>query len=80
MSPIVEARIIDRRRDHPGWGPRMLVHRLGVEGFDPVPGRTSISRCLVRHGLLSPQARRRKRSDYKRWERSKAEVSAKPLR
>jgi len=72
MSPVVEARVIELRRDHPGWGPRTLGHRLGVEGFDPVPGRTSIYRCLVRHGLITPQARRRKRSDYKRWERSKA--------
>jgi hypothetical protein len=26
----------------------------------------------VRHGLIVPQARRRKRSDYKRWERLQA--------
>ena len=37
-----------------------------------MPGRTSIDRCLVRHGLITPQARKRKRSDYKRWERSRA--------
>ena len=37
-----------------------------------MPGRTSIYRCLVRHGLIDPQRRRRKRSDYKRWERSRA--------
>jgi transposase len=75
MSPIVEARIIELRRAHPGWGPQTLGHRLGVEGFDPVPGRTSIYRCLVRHGLITPQARRRKRSDYKRWERSSTSPS-----
>ena len=72
MSPIVEARIVELRREHPGWGPRTLAHRLGLEGFDPVPGRTSIYRCLVRHGLITPEARRRNRSDYKRWERSRA--------
>jgi transposase InsO family protein len=72
MSPVVEARIVELRVEHPGWGPRTLHHRLSVEGFDPVPGRTSIYRCLVRHGLITPQARRRKRSDYKRWERSRA--------
>jgi hypothetical protein len=27
---------------------------------------------LVRHGLITPEARKRKRSDYKRWERSRA--------
>ena len=47
-------------------------HRLGLEGLAPVPGRTSIYRCLVRHGLITPQARRRTRADYKRWERSRA--------
>ena len=36
----------------------------------PLPGRTSVERCLIRHGLVTPQARKRKRSDYKRWERS----------
>ena len=72
MSPVIEARIIELRDEHPGWGPRTLMHRLGLEGFVPIPGRTSIYRCLVRHGLITPQARRRKRADYKRWERSRA--------
>ena len=72
MNPVVEARIVALRAEHPGWGPRTLANRLGAEGFDPVPGRTSIYRGLVRHGLITPQARRRKRSDYRRWERSRA--------
>jgi transposase InsO family protein len=38
----------------------------------PLPGRSSIYRCLVRHRLIEPQPRRRKRSDYIRWERSRA--------
>lgn len=71
MSPVVEARIVELRREHPGWGPRTLAHRLALEGFSPVPGRSSIYRCLVRHGLITPQARRRRRADYKRWERSR---------
>ena len=72
MSPEVEARIVELRLEHTGWGPRTIQHRLAVEGFVPVPGRTSIYRCLVRHGLITPEARRRSRADYKRWERSKA--------
>ena len=72
MDPIVEARIVSMRGDHPGWGPRTIEHRLGKEGIDPVPGRSSIYRCLVRHGLITPQARKRKRADYKRWERSRS--------
>lgn len=72
MSPVVEARIVELRTQHPGWGPRTLEHRLDREGFVPVPGRSSIYRALVRHGLITAQARRRKRSDYKRWERARA--------
>ncbi len=37
-----------------------------------MPGRSSVYRALLRHGLLSPQQRRRKRSDYRRWERGRA--------
>ena len=72
MAPVVEARIVEMRRAHPGWGPRTIVYWLEREGVVPVPGRTSMERCLVRHGLVTPQARKRKRSDYRRWERSRA--------
>jgi transposase InsO family protein len=72
MAPAVEARILELRRQHPGWGPRTIGHRLGQEGVDPVPGRSSIYRALVRHGLIEPTKRKRRRGDYKRWERSRA--------
>lgn len=72
MDPAVEARLVALRREHPGWGPRTLENKLGREGVVPVPGRTSIYRALVRHGLITPQARKRRRSDYKRWERARA--------
>ena len=72
MPPVVEARIVELRRAHPGWGPHTIGDRLGKEGVDPVPGRSSIYRCLVRHGLITPEARKRTRSHYNRWERSRA--------
>jgi Integrase core domain len=72
MPPKVEAKLLELRREHPGWGPRTLGHELGLVGVVPVPGRSSIYRCLVRHQLITPEARKRKRSDYKRWERSRA--------
>ena len=72
MCPVVEARIVELRREHPGWGPRSIGHQLARDGVEPVPGRSSIYRCLVRHRLITPEARKRKRSDYVRWERSKA--------
>lgn len=72
MPPEVEAKIVELRTEHPGWGPRTIAHQLARDGVDPVPGRSSIYRCLVRHRLITPEARKRKRSDYVRWERSKA--------
>ena len=72
MAPPVEVRIVELRRSHPGWGPRTIRTHLGREGFDPLPGRSSIYRALVRHRLIDPTPRRRPRSDYKRWERSRS--------
>jgi transposase InsO family protein len=72
MPPAVEARIVELRREHPGWGPRTIGHRLAREGVVPLPGRSSIYRCLVRHRLIEVRARRKTRADYKRWERSRS--------
>ncbi len=72
MPPEVEALVVGLRRENPGWGPRTLLFGLEARGVQPLPGRSSVYRCLVRHGLIQPQARRRKRSDYRRWERSRA--------
>jgi transposase InsO family protein len=72
MTPVVEARIVEMRRTHPAWGPRTIRTHLAREGTTPLPGRSSIYRALVRHRLLEPTPRKRSRSDYKRWERSKS--------
>lgn len=72
MTPVVEARIVEMRRTHPRWGPRSIRTHLAGEGATPLPGRSSIYRALVRHRLLEPKPRKRSRSDYKRWERSKS--------
>jgi transposase InsO family protein len=72
MPVEVEARVVALRRANPGWGPRRLGAELAREGLDPVPARSSIYRALVRHCLIEPSRRRRRRSDYKRWERSRA--------
>ena len=65
MPPVLEARIVELRRLNPGWGPRTILFRLEAERTSPLPGRSSIYRCLVRHGLIEPEARRRKKADYK---------------
>jgi transposase InsO family protein len=65
----VEALVCTLRRDHPRWGPRRLRHELGKRGVNPVPGRATIYRMLVRNNLIDPQRRRRRREDYRSWER-----------
>ena len=71
MPPDIEARVVEMRRLHPGWGPRTMVTRLAREGASPLPPRSSVYRALVRHQLIDPKKRRRRPSDYKRWERSR---------
>ena len=60
VEPI---RVGDRGPSAPTW-PERASRRC--------PGRSSIYRALVRHRLLEPTPRKRARSDYKRWERSKS--------
>jgi transposase InsO family protein len=72
MPAVVEARIVELRVEHPDWGPRTIRYFLAAEGADPVPGRSSVHRALVRHRLVSPTKRRRRREDYKRWERKRS--------
>src|SRR5947209_15673448 len=68
--PEVEARIVALRQAHPGWGPRTILAKLRRQMDEP-PSRSAIYRCLVRHRLISPKPRRRRPSDYRRWERSR---------
>jgi transposase InsO family protein len=71
MPAAVEARICELRRHHPNWGQRRLAHELARAGMHPPPGLTSIYRALVRNGLIQPKARRRRKADYRRWERAR---------
>lgn len=71
IAAELEARIVAVRRAHPGWGPRTILNHLRRERAD-APSRSAIYRCLVRHRLIDPKRRRRRREDYKRWERSRA--------
>ncbi|WP_055530608.1 IS481 family transposase [Streptomyces graminilatus] len=72
VSAEVEAAVCELRRKHPRWGPRRIAHVLERSGaVSPVPSRMTVYRILVRHGLVEPGVRRRKRSDYKRWQRDR---------
>jgi transposase len=72
MPARVEVRVIGLRWEHRDWGPDRIRYQLGREGVVPVPGRSSVYRALVRNGLLDPAKRKRKRSDFRRWERGRA--------
>lgn len=64
-----EALVCELRRGHPRWGPRRLAHELSRQGAGVVLARSTIYRILVRHGLIEPKSARRRRQDYRRFER-----------
>ena len=65
-----EELVCELRRGHPKWGPRRLVFEMGRRGHQVT--RSSVYRTLVRNGLVEPKSRRRRRKDYRRWERGTA--------
>ena len=69
--PELEARICELRREHPGWGPRRIEHELSRRGCEPPPSRSSIYRCLKRHQLIELRRRRKRREEFRRWERER---------
>ncbi|WP_373201902.1 IS481-like element ISMyma5 family transposase [Mycobacterium marinum] len=71
MPVEVEARVLTLRDAHPRWGPTRIVYELQRDVVPVVPGRSSVYRVLVRNGRIDPAKRRRRRSDYKRWERGR---------
>ena len=73
-SALVEARVCELRRAHPRWGALRIVHELmrGPAPPEPLPSRATVHRILVRHGLVITRPRRRKPSDYVRWQRPAA--------
>jgi transposase InsO family protein len=71
VSAEVEAVICDLRAAHRSWGPRRLVFELERRGHLGV-SRSTVYRVLVRRRLIEPVSRRRRRDQYRRWERSAA--------
>lgn len=69
LAADVEAMICQLRGAHPRWGPRRLQYELGKGQVAPVPSRSTIYRVLVRRGLVPARKRKRRRQDYKRWQR-----------
>jgi transposase InsO family protein len=71
ISAEVEAVICGLRGSHRRRGPRRLVFELGKRGHPDI-SRSTVYRVLVRHRLIEPVPRRRRRDQYRRWERSAA--------
>ena len=65
----VEARVLELRRVHRSWGARRIRFELAKAGVAPVPSESGIYRALVRAGLIEPGARRRRKEEWRRWER-----------
>jgi len=72
LAAEIEALICQLRGAHPRWGPRRLGYELAKAGVSPVPSRSTIYRVLVRRGLVPARTRKRRRQDYKRWQRDEA--------
>ncbi len=72
MPVAVEARIVAVRIAHPGWGPARILWQLERDKVAPLPGRSAVYRALLRHDLVAGVKRKRRRSEYRRWERGRA--------
>jgi transposase InsO family protein len=72
MPAMVEATVVAMRRAHPAWGPDRIIWQLGRDGVSPLPSRSAVYRALLRHELVEGRKRRRKREDYRRWERGRS--------
>lgn len=68
MPAEVEALICELRRTYPRWGARRIAHEFVLRGMSPTPGRSSVYRVLVRHGLVEAQKQNHQRK-YRRWQR-----------
>src|SRR3954470_6884735 len=73
-SAELEAVVCELRRAHPKWGALRILHELmrGPAAPAPLPSRSTVNRILARHGLIAGRPRRRKASDYVRWQRPAA--------
>ena len=71
MPAVIEAKVLELRRNRSHWGPMSLRHQLGREGVAPLQSVSGIYRALLRHGLIEPKARRKKLPTYKGWERGR---------
>lgn len=72
MPAAVEAVVLEMRRAHPYWGARRIAFELARKAVQPAPSESAVYRSLVRAGVIDPVSRRRRRENWKRWERGAA--------
>ena len=69
MRAVVEVAVLEARRIHPSWGPQRIAVELGRRGI--ATSKLGVYRALLRAWLVEPDGRRRRRKDWKRWERGR---------
>jgi transposase InsO family protein len=69
MLATVEVMVLEMRRSYPYWGARRIAFELTRKHVEPAPSESAVYRCLVRAGVIDPMTRRRRRENWKRWER-----------
>ena len=70
LAVAVEARLLEVRDAHPTWGADRIRYQLERDGV-VVPSRSAVYRALVRNGRIDPTKRKRRRVDYRRWQRGR---------
>ena len=62
LTPVaLQERVVQMRLQHPHWGPRKLLHRLGTVEPDTVwPAPSTAGEILKRHGLVAKRRLRRR--------------------
>ena len=71
MPAVLEARVLELRRQHAHWGPISILHQLRLGGTEPLPSHMAVYRALSRHGLIEERRERKRLPTYKRWERGR---------
>jgi transposase InsO family protein len=71
MPAQVEAAVLEARRKHPSWGPRRIAVEISKSAAGLAVTESSVYRCLRRTGLVEPDGRRRRKRQWKRWERGR---------
>lgn len=69
MPAVMEAAVLEMRRNHRSWGARRIAYELAGKGMMPAPSESGVYRALLRAGLIEASGRRRRKDSWKRWER-----------